>query len=397
MKKLTIILLGVLFLLSSGKSIAQTASVNPSDQVYPPTIPESTSATTEAPSNLTQFKLTGFSTLEFEAADGKSGFKEMAFNPIFLWRKSDKLFFEAELEVEVGSGGLGESETGLALEFAVLNYKLNKYVSFYAGKFLTPIGTFRERYHPTWINKSFNRPIGFGSKVNGLKRLQSGSELGVGIKGGIPLNSAKMNYSLFLSNGAVLDTTSGNLRYKNFDDVNNSKAVGGRVGLLPFSNSSLEIGVSGYYAKVGERDTRFKDVSVFTFALDWNYVRLISGFGKVDVKGQYQRLKVDDAVYFNGENRMEFNNKTSAYYFQFAYQLPTLSSAPAFLNKLELVTRFAKMNASSGAPFGADQKRYTVGLNYLVSWDTVIKAGFDIIDEGSDTHTEFGLIFSMGF
>jgi len=42
-------------------------------------------------------------------------------------------------------------------------------------------------------------------------------------------------------------------------DNNNDKAFGGRLGIFPFTNSSLELGFSGYSAKVGGKNTPYED------------------------------------------------------------------------------------------------------------------------------------------
>lgn len=377
-------------LLFSFSSWAQSSTPAQTDQAYPPS-PQSMNKVESG------FKLAGYSTLEFEVEEGDANFREMAFNPIFLWKKSDRLFFKSEIEVELKGESGGEIEQEFNLEYADMNYKLNKYMTLFAGKFLTPIGTFQERLHPDWINKSINKPIGFGNNVNGLKRLQSGAEVGLGLRGGIPLNNAKMNYTVFLSNGAMIDTTSGQLTFDNMLDNNGNKAVGGRIGFLPTSNSSLEIGVSGYFANVGDKDTRFSNLNTNIFAADLTYVKLFSGFGKVDLRGQYQVVNVDNTMYFDGEKELNFDNKTSAYYAQLAYQLPSSSSVPNWVKNLELVARYANLDVPNEAPWGADQNRFTLGLNYWASWNTVIKTGLDFVGNGDETETEFAVIFSMGF
>src|SRR5262249_18637624 len=56
------------------------------------------------------------------------------FNPIFLWKMSDRLFFEGELELE-----LENTDTSLSLEMAQISYLLNDYMTIGAGKFLNPM------------------------------------------------------------------------------------------------------------------------------------------------------------------------------------------------------------------------------------------------------------------
>src|SRR5262249_412320 len=78
-----------------------------------------------------------------------------SFNPIFLWQLSDRIFFESEIELEIGSGGMAD----IMLEYAELTYILNDYITLGAGKFLNPMNYFVERLHPLWIDKLPDRPL----------------------------------------------------------------------------------------------------------------------------------------------------------------------------------------------------------------------------------------------
>ena len=70
------------------------------------------------------------------------------FAPIFHYQYRDLVMLEAELELEVDSAG----ETELALEYLTIDLFLGDYVTFVGGKFLSPIGQFRQNLHPSWIN-----------------------------------------------------------------------------------------------------------------------------------------------------------------------------------------------------------------------------------------------------
>ena len=82
-------------------------------------------------------------------------------NPIFLYKMSDQLLFETELELS-----LEDSATSINLEFADAQYLLNDYMTVVAGKFITPFGIFLDR-HPRFINKLTDKPYGYpdGSAV----------------------------------------------------------------------------------------------------------------------------------------------------------------------------------------------------------------------------------------
>jgi hypothetical protein len=89
----------------------------------------------------TQFMLRGYGHTGFEYMDSgdetESTFLGAAFAPIFLYKHSDRLMFEAELEFVLEGN---ELETGL--EYADVMYVLNRNMTVRAGKFLLPFGTF---------------------------------------------------------------------------------------------------------------------------------------------------------------------------------------------------------------------------------------------------------------
>jgi len=119
----------------------------------------------------------GYAFAGYEDRTGESGSFNAGFNPIFLWKPADRLFFEGELELELSDG-----ETELSLEYAHLNYSLNDYVTLGAGKFLSPFGIFRERLHPAWINKLPDAPLAYGHDG-----IIPPTILGAQIRGGIPV------------------------------------------------------------------------------------------------------------------------------------------------------------------------------------------------------------------
>src|SRR5207248_799917 len=72
-----------------------------------------------------KFLLTGYGSAGFiEQNHGGDKLFSATFNPIFLWKLSDRLLFEGELEAE-----LEGHETHLALEMAHISYVLNDYMT----------------------------------------------------------------------------------------------------------------------------------------------------------------------------------------------------------------------------------------------------------------------------
>jgi hypothetical protein len=338
----------------------------------------------------TKFLLTGyaFTGMEFEGSE-ESTFGETSFNPIFLWKFSDKIFFESELEIEI------EDEVEFGFEYANVNYILNKYMTFTAGKFLTPFGTFQERLHPAWINKVVEKPLGFGG--GGMP----GTEVGFELRGGLPMGSAKMNYALYVSNGPLLETegiTAGKLEYENFADNNKNKAFGGRIGILPIPNSSLEIGGSFQTANVGDQDSKYQDVNAKLFALDFSYVKSVPGLkGLIDLKGQWNNVAVDEISYeLPDGNDYTFDNTHSAFYGQLAFRPQLVKNK--FLKKLEFVGRYSEFKKPDESLWEENEKWVTLGLNYWTSWRTVIKLNYQIeTPEDEDSINVFLIRIVTGF
>ncbi len=96
----------------------------------------------------TKFLLGGYGTAGFTARSGEDPFFDAAFNAIFLFKMTDRLFFEGELEFE-----FEDNETTTNLEIAQISYLLNDYMTIGVGRFLNPTNFFVERQHMNWVNK----------------------------------------------------------------------------------------------------------------------------------------------------------------------------------------------------------------------------------------------------
>ena len=100
-------------------------------------------ATTAQPGN-TKPLITGYAFAGYSDRKGENSSFNAGFNPILLWKLNDRLFFEGELELELGRNADGEGVTGVDLEYANLSYIANDYVTVKAGRFLSPFGTDRK-------------------------------------------------------------------------------------------------------------------------------------------------------------------------------------------------------------------------------------------------------------
>ena len=341
----------------------------------------------------TGFLLTGYTNASFISEGKNNSFGDVGFSPIFLWRPAKHFFFEGELEMEFEDGQLH-----LNLEYANINCVLNKYITFRFGRFLTPFGTFQNLYHPSWINKLPLTPLGFGHDGVGPS-----SEIGAALGGGFPIGSSKLNYSIYVSNGPVLNLgdeepgEEGNLMYENYSDNNKNKAIGGRIGFLPFLNSSLELGVSVQSAKPGDTGSEYEKINTLMYAYDLNYVKQIDFLkGTVDVKAQLNVVNVDNAIYpdhddSTGMGTYTYENKRDVHYVQLAYR-PTMSKNKVIKN-FEGVIRHSALNLPEYAEENKDVTQNIFGLNYWANWRTVVKAAYQ---PDKDT-PRFWLQIAMGF
>ena len=341
----------------------------------------------------TGFLLSGYTNASFISEGKNNSFGDVGFSPIFLWRPANHFFFEGELEMEFEDGQLHFN-----LEYANINCVLNKYVTFRFGRFLTPFGTFQPSYHPSWINKIPVSPLGFGHDGVGPS-----SEIGVDLTGGIPIGSSKINYNVYVSNGPTLNLgeeepgEEGNLMYENYADNNRNKAIGGRIGLLPFLNSCIELGISVQSAKPGDEGSDYEKISTFMYAYDFNCIKQIEFLkGTVDAKAQWNFVNVDNAVYpdhddTTGIATYSYNNKRDVYYAQFAYR-PTMSKNDVIKN-FEGVVRYSSLNLPEEAKENKDLTQLIFGLNYWATWRTVVKAAYQ---PDKDT-PRFWLQLAMGF
>lgn len=346
----------------------------------------------------TNFLLTGYAFGDFVDREGQNSTFSAGFNPIFLWRLSDKIFFEGEAELELAE----EGETELDLEYAQATYLLNDYMTLGAGKFLSPFGIFAERLHAAWINKLPDAPLAFGH--DGLTPT---SEVGVQVRGGFPIHLTKLNYAVFLSNGPRLNSgeeepeEAGLLHFDNNIDVNNNKSVGSRVGFLPIPE--LEVGYSFIYGRVGSGE--LSGVDALLQAVDMTYVRdcdILKGF--FDVRVEWAWSRVDKAAYDAdgslGFGPVSFRNNRNGGYAQVAYRPSKIDQF--IVKNLEAVVRFDALYQPRGAPTSVDESRWTIGLNYWLSPSVVAKVAYqfddtdDPLDEKRDTDAVLAQV-AMGF
>lgn len=250
--------------------------------------------------------LAGYGSVSYTDDDtGGDRFNQASISPIFHFQWKDLVLFESEIEMEIAENG----ETELDVEYVTIDLMLHDYATLIGGRFLSPIGQFRQNYHPGWINKIADAPPGFGHH-GGAAPL---SNVGFQVRGGFPVpfgEYAYLNYALFVGNGPELELAgeheegapeeeAGDAMAEEDEeqeiemveaegstsDEDGNKVFGGRIGFVPIPN--VEIGFSGAFSEVALEDEADRDYEVLDvdFKGSWRNFRLL---------GEWVRTEVDD-------------------------------------------------------------------------------------------------------
>lgn len=328
--------------------------------------------------------LGGYGTVGYTSGDQENDrFNKASYNPIFHYTFKDLVMLQAELEIEVEDDG----NTEIALEYMMIDWFLNDYVTVMGGKFLSPLGYFRQNLHPSWINKLPTAPAGFGHD-----QAAPIADVGLQFRGGVPLGDTMFaNYSFFVSNGPnelelnedgdeieAVETAGAT---GNEDD---NFLFGGRIGFVPMAN--VEIGVSGAFGDVGLEDDGFSDRDYDVFGVD--------AFGRwkgLDLRGEWIRQRVGSLATSVAPDSQEWE----AWYLQGSYKFSQIPYK--YLRNLEAVVRYSDYDSNH-----ADQRQeqWTLGLNYLIAPQAIAKMGYEFNDglEGEPTDENRLLIqLSYGF
>ncbi len=319
-----------------------------------------------------------------ESEDGS--FVIGTFSPIFHYQYRDTVMMEAELEFEVDENG----ETEVALEYMTIDWFLNDYAVLVAGKFLSPIGQFRQNLHPSWINKLATAPPGFGH--DGAAPV---SDLGLQVRGGFPMGSMRANYAVYVANGPEInaeaeDDGAGGFEYEldgvaaeGFGvDSDGEKTFGGRIGILPISSVEIGLSAAGGKATVTniEADTSPpagsiegetpRDYTVYGADFVWFT-------GNMSLRGEFVKTEVGEAT--TGVTASE-GATWQTWYTQLAYRLPN--------TKWEGVLRYTDYDSPHAS---VDQKQTAIGVNYLVTNNFIVKLTHELNDGQENADSDLDL------
>lgn len=341
----------------------------------------------------TLIHMSGYADIGYTIASGEDGsFGVGRFSPIFHYLYRDIVMLESELEIEIDERG----ETEVALEYLTIDYFLNDNIALVGGKFLSPIGQFRQNLHPSWINKLASAPLGFGH--DGAAPT---SDVGLQARGGFKIGNMFTNYAAYVSNGPELNSVFEDDEFElegivaeGFNaDADGEKVFGGRIGVMPLPG--LEIGISAATGKAtvtalelahGGDDGHEKARSVVldehehddpeepSFDLHDEQARdydvfgvdFVYGLRNFQLRGEYVKSKVGAAEH--GVTASE-GATWESWYTQAAYLIPR--------TKIEPVIRYTDFNSPHSSQ---DQTQWGLGLNYLISSNVIGKVTYELND-----------------
>ncbi len=348
----------------------------------------------------TLIHMSGYADVGYANSENSDGsFNVGSFSPIFHYQYRDQVMLESELELEVADDG----STDLALEYLTIDYFLNDYVTLVGGKFLSPIGQFRQNLHPSWINKLASAPPGFGH--DGAAPV---SELGFQVRGGFPIGDMFANYAVYVSNGPQLlaAVEDGEVELEGIEaegfgsDPDGEKTFGGRFGFLPLPG--LEIGFSAATGKAAvtgielahgeaeeaepdEHDEDDPEEMAPDFDGDFSNEPARSydvigadfawGLNTFNLRGEYVRTKIgDDEIGLTASHGASWKS----WYVQGSYHFPT--------TKWETALRYTDFDSPHSSQ---DQQQWAVGLNYLITGSVLAKITYEFNDGQADSQADF--------
>ncbi len=340
--------------------------------------------------------ITGDASVGFGASSGSTSNFEAGVAPRFLWKLNDRIMFDAALDIGIGRDGSGNNATTVDLTIASATFIVNDYLVVGGGLFVAPFAAYHRDYDPSWINKLPDDPLVFGDRA-----IAPGSVLGAFVGGAYPIGGTKINYALYASNGPSLVTddpsAAGSLDLTNAQDLNNGKAVGGRIGFLP--TPDLEVGYSFLYGDSSPNG--FAHTHAFLQAVDFNYTRQVDWLlGNISFRSEWVLSHVSDATFGPTAPTpfpaTTFKNDRNGGYAMLAYR-PTLSSYKVLRN-FEGIVRYDRIDASNTAPNGGREQRLALGLDYWFDARTVAKVAYEFDDvSNGPSSPAFMLQFGVGF
>lgn len=333
-----------------------------------------------------EFMVVGDAEVGFSKVSGQHKTFTLAdFAPIFLFRATDDILFEAGFDVMLQNNAPTSSgaTTTIDLSFAQLDYIYNDYLTFVAGDMLLPLGVYSER-SAGWLNKIVDDPLPRG--------FLPGTGVGAQARGSIAVGESgqMVTYSLYGVNGpSSWDNTgtagsldlSGNVGQLSSGDIGNLHGGGnggGRIGwFYPFkAHYDFELGASG------QSGTWFSNGGQSWSAAVADATVHISPY--FEAKGEYINTWVgstDVGIFY-----------PRGWWVQAAYKLAGLNLDLPLISNFELVARYDTANDG----LGAHMDRITAGCVYYLTNTLQLKGDYEFT-HGPNMHDALLMQISYGF
>jgi len=320
--------------------------------------------------------LAGYAHVGYDSEAGEDGsFNAVQFSPILHYQYKDIFMLESELELTVKADG----ETEVEMEYMAIDWFMNDYSILVAGKFLSPIGQFRQNIHPSWINKMADAPPGFGH--DGAAPT---SEVGLQVRGGFG-EKIRSNYAIYVANGPELNSASedGEFELEGIEaegfatDADGEKTLGGRYGIIPMVG--LEIGLSAATGKAAVPNIVDEEagtsMGVLGDSRDYDVLGADFAWQKktFELRGEYIQTKIGEDLTGAGASE---GAEWKTWYMQAAYMFPSVM--------LEPVLRYTDFDSPHASE---DVKQWSAGLNYHFSNRLLAKFNFQSNDVNEGSHT----------
>ena len=313
----------------------------------------------------TLIHMAGYADVNYVSVDTNDGtdssYSTGTFAPIFHYQYQDKIMLEAEIAFNVNDMG----ETEVDMEYFTIDYFMNDNAVLIMGRFLSPLGQFRQNLHPSWINKLPSAPQGFGH--GGAAPL---ADVGIQVRGGFKIGSSiNANYAVYTGNGVAAEMNGDELEEAHSPgfnaDLDGAKNYGGRFGMyLP--DSKVDMGLSWATGKAAEIADLPTD---FSIKRDWDFIGadFTWRLGGLDVRGEYVKQTYGERA-DNTSEGVDFD----AVYIQAAYRLPS--------TKWEVVARTSTYNTPEDT-----LDRTTTGVNYIFASNVIAKVAYEANDNNAKT------------
>jgi hypothetical protein len=229
--------------------------------------------------------------------------------------------FESDLVQVPGENGF-RGTVAKSVDYAQLDFIVNRYVTLTAGRFLTPFNIYNERLYPIWIRDlqtdPLILPIGIGP---------SNASNGGMVRGGFQAHpSFDVNYAVYFS---ALTTTTA---------IDSSRLVGGRAGIF-VPKTRLEFGGSFQYSLQDEHS------SSFGFYAVWEPYAL-----PLEVRGEYARSIQGSGYWGEADYRLS--------------QLPFWRKQMRHTQAVARMQQFFVSASSADSLYPSNMKMFEFGLNY---------------------------------